>query len=124
MSRVLPFMEQQSLYQNLNVGTNTLRQSQQFIATQIKTFLCPSDDYSKRGPRTDGTNMANLSPPQPLGQTNYRGVSGSNWQWGDAGSGAMRGGTRCGASTARRTGCSSAMGFFIGWIICGRGGWR
>lgn len=84
MSRVLPFMEQQSLYQSLNVGDNTLRQSQQFIATQIKTYLCPSDDYSKRGPRTDGHNLANLSPPLPLGQTNYRGVSGSNWQWGDA----------------------------------------
>ncbi len=86
MSRILPFIEQQNLYNNLNVGVNTLRQSQQYVSTQIKTFLCPTDDYSKRGPRLDGHNLGNppLSIPLPLGQTNYRGVSGQNWQWGDA----------------------------------------
>jgi prepilin-type N-terminal cleavage/methylation domain-containing protein/prepilin-type processing-associated H-X9-DG protein len=86
MSRILPFIEQQNLYQNLNVGVNTLRQSQQYVSTQIKTFLCPSDDYSKKGPRLDGHNLGTpaLSVPLPLGQTNYRGVSGQNWQWGDA----------------------------------------
>src|SRR5436189_107825 len=25
-----------------------------------------------------------ITPTLPLGQTNYRGVSGANWQWGDA----------------------------------------
>jgi len=83
MSRILPYIEQQNLYQQLNVGVNTLRQSQPYVATQIKTFLCPSDDYARRGPRTDGHNLT-LNPPFPLGQTNYRGVSGANWAWGDA----------------------------------------
>jgi len=86
MSRILPFIEQQNLYANLNIEHNTLRQSQQYVATQIKSFLCPSDDYTKRGPRLDGHNLGTpaLSVPLPLGQTNYRGVSGANWQWGDA----------------------------------------
>jgi prepilin-type N-terminal cleavage/methylation domain-containing protein/prepilin-type processing-associated H-X9-DG protein len=86
MSRILPFIEQQNLYVNLNVGVNTLRQSQQYVSTQIKTFLCPTDDFTKRGPRLDGHNLGTppLSTPLPLGQTNYRGVSGQNWQWGDA----------------------------------------
>jgi prepilin-type processing-associated H-X9-DG protein len=86
MSRILPFIEQQNLYNNLNVGVNTLRQSQQYVATQVKPFLCPTDDYTKRGPRLDGNNLGTpaISPPLPLGQTNYRGVSGQNWQWGDA----------------------------------------
>jgi prepilin-type processing-associated H-X9-DG protein len=86
MSRILPYIEQQNLYLNCKVGENTLRQSQQFIATQIKTFICPTDEYARRGPRTDGHNLGNppLANPLPLGQTNYRGVSGANWQWGDA----------------------------------------
>ena len=53
LSRILPFIEQQNLYSTLNVGVNTLRQSQQGVGTQIKTFLCPSDDYTKKGPRLD-----------------------------------------------------------------------
>jgi len=86
LSRILPFIEQQNLYANCNVGVNTLRQSQQYVATQVKTFLCPTDDYTKRGPRLDGHNLGTppLSVPLPLGQTNYRGVSGQNWQWGDS----------------------------------------
>jgi prepilin-type processing-associated H-X9-DG protein len=48
--------------------------------------LCPSDDYTKRGPRLDGENLGfpPINPPLPLGQTNYRGVSGANWVYGDA----------------------------------------
>jgi prepilin-type N-terminal cleavage/methylation domain-containing protein/prepilin-type processing-associated H-X9-DG protein len=86
LSRILPFIEQQNLFVNLRVGENTLRQSQPWIATQIKTFLCPSDEDSRRGPRIDGHNLGTppLAQPFPLGQTNYRGVSGANWQWGDA----------------------------------------
>lgn len=86
LSRLLPYIEQQNLYAGCNVGVNTLRQSQQFVSTQVKTFLCPSDDYSKRGPRLDGHNLGTpaLANPLPLGQSNYRGVSGQNWQWGDS----------------------------------------
>ena len=86
ISRILPFMEQQNLYNNLDIENKTLRQSQVYVATQVKTFLCPSDDYTRRGPRTDGHNLGTpaISPPLPLGQTNYKGVSGANWQWGEA----------------------------------------
>lgn len=85
LSRTLPFLEQQALYQTLNVGGNTLRQSERGIAAQVVLFLCPSDDYSHRGPRTDGDNLGTppLAAPLPLGHTNYKGVSGANWNWGD-----------------------------------------
>jgi prepilin-type N-terminal cleavage/methylation domain-containing protein len=86
MSRILPFVEQQSLYNNLGVGEKTLRQAQPYVSMQIKTFLCPTDESTRAGPRLDGHNLGTppLAVPMPLGQTNYRGVSGQNWQWGDA----------------------------------------
>jgi prepilin-type N-terminal cleavage/methylation domain-containing protein len=48
-SRILPYLEQGSLYQQLNVGVgtvpnpNTNSQIGQAVMTPIKTFMCPSD---------------------------------------------------------------------------------
>ena len=42
---------------------------------QISEFLCPSDGYSWQGPRTEAGNLVDF----PVGQTNYKGVSGANW---------------------------------------------
>ena len=39
------------------------------------SFLCPSDGYSWRGPRTDAGNLRGFA----VGQANYKGVSGANW---------------------------------------------
>ena len=62
----------------LLLPNNTLSASAVQIATQIPTFLCPSD-IALQGPRT---NAADLSGN--IGQTNYKGVSGANWAWGNA----------------------------------------
>jgi prepilin-type N-terminal cleavage/methylation domain-containing protein len=78
IANVLPQMEQGPLYTQANIPNNTLSASAAFIAVQIPSLLCPSDNASS-GPRT---NAADLSGN--IGQTNYKGVSGSNWQWGES----------------------------------------
>jgi prepilin-type N-terminal cleavage/methylation domain-containing protein len=80
LARLLPFVEQDNLYRQANIPNNTLRQSSAQIATQVKTFLCPADPSSGNGPRTDAADLSGLA----VGQTNYKGVSGANWDWGEA----------------------------------------
>jgi prepilin-type N-terminal cleavage/methylation domain-containing protein len=81
LARILPYTEESNLYNKGRVGRSTLRQST-IVDRQIAIFLCPSDEYSNRGPRADA---GNLGPEEKgsmsivVGQTNYQGVSGSNW---------------------------------------------
>ena len=94
MVEILPYVEQDNLAR-LNAtatGTSltspvasrpTFAQSQttpagiSIYAQQIKTYLCPSDGDSI-SPSTDRANTPGLL----AGQTNYKGVAGSNWAWG------------------------------------------
>jgi len=78
LALVLPYVEQENLSKQANIPTNTLSASATYISAQIKTFLCPSDNAAQ-GPRS---NAADLSGN--IGQTNYKGVSGCNWQWGES----------------------------------------
>lgn len=74
LALLLPFMEQGNTYAQGGIPEATLRQS----ATrdlQIKSFLCPSDTAISVGARTDAGNLSGLR----VGQTNYKGVSGSGW---------------------------------------------
>lgn len=77
LARILPYVEQGSLYQQANIPNNTLKQSATQVATQIAVFLCPADPWSHTGPRKDGENLEGF----PVGQTNYKGVAGANWGW-------------------------------------------
>jgi len=84
LARTLPFIEQDPLYQQGGIGQNvpldvTNANVAAAIKTQIKTLLCPSDK-AQQGPRT---NLANFPGGTPVGQTNYKGVAGNNWAWGD-----------------------------------------
>jgi prepilin-type N-terminal cleavage/methylation domain-containing protein/prepilin-type processing-associated H-X9-DG protein len=81
LARILPYVEQQPLYNQGQIPTAPLSFSLSTIATQIPLFLCPSDPLSTSGPRTDEINIG----PTPVGLTNYKGVSGANW--GNNGSG-------------------------------------
>jgi prepilin-type N-terminal cleavage/methylation domain-containing protein/prepilin-type processing-associated H-X9-DG protein len=76
LSRILPFVEQESLYRQGGIPNSTFRQS---IAppVQVPLFLCPSDSFSQTGPRRGAGNFEDGKTP--LGQTNYKGVSGANW---------------------------------------------
>jgi len=80
LARILPYVEQDALYRQGNIPFNTLNQSKGVVATQVKIFLCPSDPSSASGPRYDA---ADLTPSIAAGQTNYKGVGGANWAWGD-----------------------------------------
>jgi prepilin-type processing-associated H-X9-DG protein len=78
LARVLPYVEQDPLYQQAQIPRNTLGQSQAFIAQPIKLFFCPSDQALTVGASTDRHNLEGV----PVGLTNYKGVGGSNWCWG------------------------------------------
>jgi prepilin-type N-terminal cleavage/methylation domain-containing protein/prepilin-type processing-associated H-X9-DG protein len=74
LARLLPYVEQSNLYQQGGIPSNTLAQSG--VADQgVRLFLCPSDTALGAGPRTDAGNLAGF----PVGQGNYKGVSGANW---------------------------------------------
>ena len=74
MVRILPYIEEKSIYQNGMILSRTLSQSG-IADSQVRLFLCPSDGYSWRGPRTDAGNLVGFA----VGQTNYKAVSGANW---------------------------------------------
>jgi len=74
LARLLPYLEHKSLFDQGDVPRQTLRQSG-IAAQPVAVFLCPSDPYSWQGPRMDAGNLEGF----PVGQTNYKGVSGANW---------------------------------------------
>lgn len=57
LARILPYAEENALYHEGRIGRTTLRQSG-VVDRQIAIFLCPSDEYSNRGPRSDAGNLA------------------------------------------------------------------
>jgi len=84
LAQILPYIEQGALYTQAGIPTNTLQVAYSIttpspLSAQIKTFLCPSDNATQ-GPRTNAADLGSNA----IGQTNYKGVSGKNWQWGDA----------------------------------------
>src|SRR5262245_5441486 len=74
LARLLPYVEQGNLAREGGIPHKTLRQSG-VADRQVALFLCPSDAKSSAGPRLDAGNLYGL----PVGQTNYKGVSGANW---------------------------------------------
>jgi len=84
LARILPYLDQQNLYQKAKIDANTLFQSRDVAATQVAVFLCPSDIACSQGPRSDAADLGMWNPPFiSAGNTNYKGVCGSNWAWGD-----------------------------------------
>jgi type II secretory pathway pseudopilin PulG len=78
---LLPYIEEDKLFAQGRVPNATLAQGG-ICGKRIKSFLCPSDNAFLAGPRTDAGNL----PGFPVGLTNYKGVSGSNWGF-DSGEG-------------------------------------
>ena len=85
LSRLLGYMEQGNLYNQLNVaGGNTLGQSQALLTTGIKNFWCPSDNAIGQNPSDNRANLGKLagSPWTFAATSNYKGVTGNCWCWG------------------------------------------
>jgi prepilin-type N-terminal cleavage/methylation domain-containing protein len=81
IAKLLPFIDQGNLY---NVGN--LQNEPAFagcppgvVSAIIPLLLCPSDSDSRR-PLDD---RADFGGAMALGPTNYKGVAGQNWAWGD-----------------------------------------
>jgi prepilin-type N-terminal cleavage/methylation domain-containing protein/prepilin-type processing-associated H-X9-DG protein len=113
IAHVLPYIEQQNLYNSIaaapvlpagvssgNIDQVKLSDAEaaataagvpSYLGTTIKTLLCPADNPAD----ALKTNRADLSG-HTIGLTNYKGVSGANWQWGGftvAGTGTTNGDT-------------------------------
>jgi prepilin-type N-terminal cleavage/methylation domain-containing protein/prepilin-type processing-associated H-X9-DG protein len=78
IARVLPQFEQDALYASGGIPFSQLAAVPNVVATQIPTLLCPSDSSSAQA-RTDRSNLEG----SPVGSTNYKGVAGSAWSWGN-----------------------------------------
>lgn len=76
IARLLPYLEQHSLYDEGRIPVTTLRESG-IADRMLPILLCPSDPESRTGPRTDAGNM--IEHRFAVGQTNYKAVCGSNW---------------------------------------------
>jgi prepilin-type N-terminal cleavage/methylation domain-containing protein/prepilin-type processing-associated H-X9-DG protein len=77
IARLLPYLEQDNLYQQGNIPTanvNLNAATKAVIGTDLKATTCPSDSTSPRV-RTNSANADGL----PAAVTSYKGVSGANW---------------------------------------------
>jgi prepilin-type N-terminal cleavage/methylation domain-containing protein/prepilin-type processing-associated H-X9-DG protein len=86
LARLLPYVEQNNLYNQLNIaGGNTLGQSQALLATGVKIFWCPSDNAIAQNPSDNRANLgkvASVSSWTYAATSNYKGVTGNCWCWG------------------------------------------
>jgi prepilin-type N-terminal cleavage/methylation domain-containing protein len=81
LARILPHVEQDNLYRRGNIPNATFAEAEALgvLATPVQAFFCPSDTASAEKTRTDRENIEGPA----IALTNYKGVSGSNWCWGD-----------------------------------------
>ena len=87
LGRILPYVEQDALYQKCGIQTGaTIASAGVWAASSVKTFQCPSDNGLDQ-PRTDSDHLGSSfnygGTPVPVGQTSYKGVCGYNWAWGN-----------------------------------------
>jgi prepilin-type N-terminal cleavage/methylation domain-containing protein/prepilin-type processing-associated H-X9-DG protein len=80
LARLLPFLEEAALYQTAGIDTTSLR-GNVATKTNIAIFFCPSDQARDNSPSPNTANNGITSAPVAL--TNYKGVSGSNFCWGN-----------------------------------------
>ena len=82
---VLPFLDQDPVYQQGNIPVRTLLASG-VASTKLTVFLCPSDPgYSVGSTVQTGTSAAGFSiyvDDLRCGLGSYKAIMGSNWGWG------------------------------------------
>ena len=80
LALILPHLEQDNVYKVGNIPTSTLAASPA-LGQSIKTYLCPSDQMSSI--RTFNARSRYSQTNYVVGLTNYKGVLGSNFNYGD-----------------------------------------
>jgi prepilin-type processing-associated H-X9-DG protein len=78
LARLLPHLEQDPLYTQAKIDTNTLGQSLPYLATGLAVFFCPSDNSRELNPSNNRANLQGV----PIATSNYKGVTGDCWCWG------------------------------------------
>jgi prepilin-type N-terminal cleavage/methylation domain-containing protein/prepilin-type processing-associated H-X9-DG protein len=88
LSAILPHLEQTNVYNLGNVPNRPLDAST-ILGTPVPTFWCPSDQISSLKVFPERTRY--LRTGVPVGLTNYKGVQGANFCWGDWANGSTMG---------------------------------
>jgi prepilin-type N-terminal cleavage/methylation domain-containing protein/prepilin-type processing-associated H-X9-DG protein len=81
IARSLSFFEQDNLLKDAGIDTRSMNGNPAIAAT-IKTLFCPSDTALGTTPSTTRADQQ-VWGNAPSGLSNYKGVSGANWCWGD-----------------------------------------
>jgi prepilin-type processing-associated H-X9-DG protein len=80
LASLLPFIEEQALFDRGNIPKQRLIDAPDVIATNVQAFFCPSDELASHSPMQVHTHyMRGVN----VAFTNYMGVQGSNFGWGD-----------------------------------------
>ncbi len=80
LATILPYIDQAPLYNAANIPHVRLQNSLQ-LAAPVVVFTCPSDTLSGSPVRNELSNYLRTNPL--VGMTNYKGVQGANFCWGD-----------------------------------------
>lgn len=75
--RVLPFIDQDALYKKASPGNTTIAASG-VMGQVVTAFLCPSDPQGG----IENQNNTYITGNTRCGVSNYKGVMGSDWNWG------------------------------------------
>jgi prepilin-type N-terminal cleavage/methylation domain-containing protein len=80
LATILPYIDQAGLWNQGNIPFVALKDSPVLSAT-VAVFNCPSDVLSGSGPKPERSHYLRTTPT--VGMTNYKGVQGANFCWGD-----------------------------------------
>ena len=80
LATILPYIDQAPLWNAADIPNVRLMDSPHIAAT-IPAFTCPSDSLHGSGPRRERSHYLRNNPL--VGMTNYKGVQGANFCWGD-----------------------------------------
>jgi prepilin-type processing-associated H-X9-DG protein len=80
LASILPYLDASPLWNQSGIPHLALKDSPA-LAVSIPAYLCPSDTLSGNGPRNERSHYLRTNPL--VGMTNYKGVQGANFCWGD-----------------------------------------
>jgi type II secretory pathway pseudopilin PulG len=80
LSSILPFIEHDALYKLGKIPERSLKDSPEAIATNVSIFFCPNDEMVDHSPMDVNTHYLR---GVRVALTNYKGVQGSNFGYGD-----------------------------------------